>query len=90
VTHLYVITFNNAQRRNVSFLAACDKISIERWVARAALLEVGRRLKPEPSPRNQQVARKRPSFNSPALVACPHCQIPTRPVSTCDNCERAL
>ena len=91
MTHLYVVTFNNSQRRIVAELAARDKITIERWVQRAAMSEVARKLQPEPRvPRNDEVKRKRPSFNSPALVPCAHCHIPTRPVATCDFCEGAL
>ncbi len=91
MTHLYVVTFNNAQRRNLLSLAARDEISIEHWVERAAMSEAQRRMAPVPKiPRHELVARKRPTFRTPALAPCVHCLIPTRPVKTCDNCDKEL
>lgn len=90
MTHLYVVAFNNAQRRIIMGLAARDDLTIERWVARASLLEAERRLDPAPKAPRYEPARKRPTFNSPTLVACPHCNIPTRPVKSCDNCDKEI
>ncbi len=89
MTHLVVITLTNAEHRALLELAARAGITIEEWVHRAAV-DVASGLSDARSPRRDEGAKVRPWGSTPPLVVCGHCRMATRPVKTCDNCERAL
>jgi len=90
MTHPVVATFSTAQHRILFALAARDGVTVERWVEQATLSAIDRDTGESRKLPRRDADAKAPWGKTPPLVACRHCGIATRPVKSCDNCERPL
>ncbi len=89
MTHMVVATFTSSQYRILFALAARDGVTVERWVEQAAVA-ASESDSGEPRAPIRNAAAKAPCGITTTLVVCGFCKLQTRPVATCDNCERPL